>query len=47
MSDLGPEIAPETTHAETGGEALRAELPYIAMLLGAFIGIAINDFTGR
>ncbi len=47
MSDTGPEIAPETAHAETGGETLRAELPYIAMLLGAFIGIAINDFTGR
>jgi hypothetical protein len=47
VSDIGPEYAPEKAHAETRGEALRAEMPYIAMLLGAFVGIAINDFTGR
>ena len=47
MSDTGPQFSPETDHAETGGHALRAELPYIAMLLGAFVGIAINDFAGR
>ena len=47
MSDTGPETAPETAHAETAGQTIRAELPYIAMLLAAFIGTAINDFSGR
>ena len=46
MSDTGPEFVPNTAHAETGGHALRAELPYIAMLLGGFVGIAIHDFIG-
>jgi hypothetical protein len=47
MSDTGPEFAPETPLAETHGHALRVELPYIAMLLGAFVGAAIHDFIGQ
>ena len=38
MSDMGTE--------HTRG-VLRDELPYIAMLLVAFVGVAINDFTGK
>jgi hypothetical protein len=32
---------------QTTSSLLREELPYIAMLLVAFVGVAINDFTGK
>lgn len=46
MSDTGPEFVPNMPQAETGGRLLRDELPYIAMLLGALIGIVIHELSG-
>jgi hypothetical protein len=46
MSDTGPEFVPNTPQAETGGHLLRDELPYIAMLLGALVGIVIHELSG-
>jgi hypothetical protein len=46
MSDTGPEFSPEPAYVESGSHVLRDELPYIAMLLGAFVGVTIHDFVG-
>ncbi len=47
MNEALPETTARASAASWIGEALRAELPYIAMVVGAFIGVAANNITGH